>query len=91
MQNSYILKLFVAGSGDKAQKIYAGLSEILQGQVPDRHELELIDVLIFPDKAREFGVFATPTLIKALPEPVRRVVGRLDDAESALMAIELIK
>lgn len=91
MQNSYILKLFVAGNDGKAQKIYAGISEILQGKIPGMHELELIDVLTCPDRAREFGVFATPTLIKASPEPVRRVVGKLDDAESAIMAIELIQ
>jgi hypothetical protein len=55
------------------------------------YKLELVDVLISPDKAKEFGVFATPTLIKESPEPLRRVVGKLDDAESAVMAIDLIK
>jgi circadian clock protein KaiB len=90
MQNSYILKLFVAGNDGKAQRIHAGLSEILQGQIPGIHELELIDVLLNPDKAREFGVFATPTLIKVSPDPVRRVVGKLDDAESAVMAVGLV-
>jgi circadian clock protein KaiB len=90
MKNAYILKLFVAGNDGKARKIYAGLSEILQGAMPGEHELELIDVLLNPDKAMEYGVFATPTLIKELPEPMRRVVGKLDDVESAVMAVGLV-
>lgn len=90
METLYVLKLFVAGNNSKNEKIHLGLVEILQQRSLDRYELELVDVLVSPDIAKKFGVFATPTLMKELPEPVRCVVGKLDDAESANKAIELV-
>jgi len=91
MANAYTLKLFVAGNSDQSQQIYVGLCEVLQGVFPGDYELEVVDVLVYPDKAKEFGVFATPTLIKNMPEPIQRVVGKLNDKDSIVMAVELIK
>jgi circadian clock protein KaiB len=91
MEKPYVLKLFVAGNDGKAQKTYAGLNLILQDVIPNMHVLELIDVLQTPNKAIEYGVFATPTLIKVLPKPMRRVVGKLDDVKNAVIAIDLLK
>ena len=90
MKKLYVLKLFVAGNNDKTQKIHTELNTALQQLTVDNFELELIDALVFPEKAKEFGVFATPTLIKQLPGPVCRVIGKLDDIESAIIAISTL-
>jgi circadian clock protein KaiB len=91
MQQPYNLKLFVAGANSKAQQICDALGEVLEDVLSSDYELELVDVLVNPETARQFGVFATPTLIKDLPEPLRRVVGKLDDKASVAMAIELLR
>jgi circadian clock protein KaiB len=91
MEQPYNLKLFVAGANSKAQQIHKVLEEALTRVLNGHYDLELVDVLLNPDRARQFGVFATPTLIRDVPEPLRRVVGKLDDPDSVAMAVELVR
>ena len=53
------------------------------------YDLEIIDVLEFPDLAEDERILATPTLIKSLPLPLRRVIGDLSDKEKVLMGLEV--
>ena len=53
------------------------------------YDLEIIDVLEFPDLAEDERILATPTLIKSLPPPLRRVIGDLSDKEKVLLGLEV--
>lgn len=53
------------------------------------YDLEIIDVLEFPDLAEDERILATPTLIKSLPLPLRRVIGDLSDKEKVLLGLEV--
>jgi len=60
-----------------------------ESDLSGRYELEIIDVLAHPEKAEQDKILATPTLIKQLPPPLRRVIGDLSDSEKVLLGLEL--
>ena len=60
-----------------------------ESDLSGRYELEIIDVLEHPEKAEQDKILATPTLIKQLPPPLRRVIGDLSDSEKVLLGLEL--
>jgi circadian clock protein KaiB len=85
----YLLRLFVTGSSGRAQQALANLRRICEEELNDRYEIEVVDVLERPDLAENERVLATPTLIKRLPPPLRRVIGDLSDKEKVLLGLEL--
>ena len=60
-----------------------------ESDLSGRYELEIIDVHEHPEKAEQDKILATPTLIKQLPPPLRRVIGDLSDADKVLLGLEL--
>jgi circadian clock protein KaiB len=85
----YLLRLFVAGSSPKAEQALENLHRICEQELSGRYHVEVVDVLERPDLAEEEKVLATPTLIKRLPLPLRRVIGELSDREKVLLGLEL--
>lgn len=65
------------------------MNRICQQELAGRYELEIIDVLEFPNLAEDERILATPTLIKSLPLPLRRVIGDLSDKEKVLLGLEV--
>ena len=87
--SKFHLKLFVAGGDSRAQTAIANLRRICDEELPDQYELEIIDVLEQPDQAEEAKILATPTLIKQLPPPLRRVIGDLSNKDKLLLGLEI--
>ena len=87
--SKFLLKLYVAGKTLRAEQAIANLRRICQGELEGRYELEIIDVVEFPEKAEADKILATPTLIKQLPPPLRRVIGDLSDKEKVLLGLEV--
>lgn len=87
--SKFHLKLFVAGGDSRAQAAIANLRRICDEELPDQYELEIIDVLEQPDQAEEAKILATPTLIKQLPPPLRRVIGDLSNKDKLLLGLEI--
>ena len=85
----YLLKLYVAGKTPRAELAIANLRRICEQELGGRYELAIIDVLESPELAEEARILATPTLIKQLPPPLRRVIGDLSDKEKVLLGLEL--
>jgi circadian clock protein KaiB len=85
----YLLKLFVTGRTPRAETAIANLRRICEDELDGRYELEIIDVLEDPDAAEAEKVLATPTLIKRLPPPLRRVIGDLSDKEKVLFGLHV--
>lgn len=67
----------------------ANLRRICEQELAGRYELEIIDVLEHPQLAEDEKILATPTLIKQLPPPLRRVIGDLSDTEKVLLGLEV--
>src|SRR4051812_22240015 len=89
LSNKYLLKLYVAGSTPRATLAIDNLKRICETDLSGRYELQIIDVLKQPELAEQDKVLATPTLIKQLPPPLRRVIGDLSDADKVLLGLEL--
>lgn len=86
----YLLKLYVAGESVRSSAAIANLRRICEQDLQGRYELEIIDVFESPDQAEDARILATPTLVKALPPPLRRVIGDLSDKEKVLLGLELV-
>ncbi len=86
---TYVLRLYVTGASPRAQVAIANLRRICEQELRGQYELEVIDVLEHPQRAEDDKILATPTLIKQLPPPLRRVIGDLSDKEKVLLGLEV--
>jgi circadian clock protein KaiB len=84
-----LLRLYVTGTSPRAQAAIANLRRICEQELHGEYELEIIDVLKNPELAENDKILATPTLIKQLPPPLRRVIGDLSDKEKVLLGLEV--
>lgn len=83
----YLLKLYVVGGRFSLEKIET-LKKALNRT---GYKIIIIDVIKHPEEAEKDNVLVTPTLIKELPPPVRRVVGQLMEGENILASLDIIK
>lgn len=88
-ERRFVLKLFVCGMSPRTESAVANLRNLCEHELQGDCDLEVIDVLEQPDLAEESRVLATPTLIKLLPLPIRRIIGDLSDQEKLLVSLEV--
>jgi circadian clock protein KaiB len=86
----YKLRLFVTGSTPRSTRAIANMRKICEENLRGRYDLEVVDVYENPDATRELQIIATPTLVKILPEPLRRIIGDLSDKERVLAGLNLV-
>jgi circadian clock protein KaiB len=84
---TYVLKLFVTGKTPRAELAIANIRRICDEDLKGQYRLDIIDVLEHPELAEDEKVLATPTLIKQLPPPLRRVIGDLTNKEKVLFGL----
>jgi circadian clock protein KaiB len=84
-----MLKLFVSGTSPRTERAIGNLRRICEQDLRGQYELEIIDVLEHPQRAEDERILATPTLIKRLPLPLRRVIGDLSDKDKVLFGLEV--
>ena len=82
-------RLYVAGDAPNSAQALANLDAICRAQIPNWHDIEVVDVFKEPGRALADGIFLTPTLIKLWPLPMRRIVGTLSHTEVVLQALGL--
>jgi circadian clock protein KaiB len=87
--SNYILKLYVTGTSPRSDRAISNLRRICEEDLGGRYQLEIIDVLEHPQVAEDDRILATPTLIKQLPPPLRRVIGDLSDKDKVLIGLEV--
>jgi circadian clock protein KaiB len=85
----YVLRLFVTGTTTRSLRAIANMRRICEENLAGRYDLEVIDIYQQPQATRELQVVATPTLVKVLPEPLRRIIGDLSDRERVLAGLNL--
>jgi circadian clock protein KaiB len=87
--SKYVLKLYVTGKSPRTELAIANLRRICEQELANAYELVIIDVLEQPQLAEDDRILATPTLIKHLPPPLRRVIGDLSDRDKVLLGLEV--
>jgi circadian clock protein KaiB len=87
----YVLRLYVAGMSPKSVKAIDNLNRLCQENLEGRYELDIIDLYQSPIFAKDGQIIAAPTLIKELPEPIRRFVGDMSNTEKLIVGLDLEK
>ena len=83
------LRLYVAGQTAKSLQAFANLKRICEDHLADKYHIEIIDLLQNPQLAKGDQIFAIPTLVRKLPQPVRRIIGDLSNTERVLVGLDL--
>jgi circadian clock protein KaiB len=86
----YTLLLFVTGTSDLSMRAIRNVRELCEAHLPDRYELQVIDVNRDASQMSKYDVVAAPTLIKVLPAPARMLVGDLSDTSRVLRALDIL-
>jgi circadian clock protein KaiB len=84
-----ILRLYTAGQTPKSIKAFANLKRICEEHLTGRYQIEVIDLTQNPQLAAGDQILAVPTLVRRLPEPVRRIIGDLSHTERVLVGLDI--
>jgi circadian clock protein KaiB len=83
------LRLYVAGQTAKSLAALANLKKVCEEHLAGKYNIEVIDLLVNPQLARGDQIVAIPTLVRKLPEPIRKIVGDLSKTERVLVGLQL--
>lgn len=83
------LKLYVAGQTAKSLQAFVNLKRICEEHLSGEYRIEIVDLLQNPQLAKGDQIFALPTLVRKLPEPVRKIIGDLSNTERVLVGLDL--
>lgn len=83
------LRLYVAGQTSKSMQAFANLKWICEEHLAGEYHIEVIDLLKNPHLAKGDQILALPTLVRKLPEPVRKIIGDLSNTEKVLVGLDL--
>jgi len=85
----WTLRLYVAGQTPKSLTAFANLKRICEEHLEGRYSIEVIDLLKNPQLADDDQILALPTLVRKLPEPIRKIIGDLSNTERVLVGLDL--
>lgn len=86
----WTLRLYVAGLTPKSITAFANLKHLCETYLQGKYTIEIIDLIEHPELARDDQILAIPTLVRKLPEPVRKIIGDLTNTERVLVGLDLI-
>lgn len=89
-EEHYTLKLYVAGQTPKSLAAFANLKRACETYLQGRYTIQVIDLVEHPRLASEDQILAIPTLVRRLPEPVRKIIGDLSNTERLLVGLDLV-
>lgn len=87
--SEYSLRLYVAGKTAKSVAAFANLSKICETHLAGRYCIEVIDLLENPTLAAGDQILAVPTLVRKLPEPIKKIIGDLSNEERVLVGLDV--
>jgi circadian clock protein KaiB len=85
----YELRLYVAGQTPRSLQAFANLTKICEEFLTGRYRIEIIDLLEKPQLAKGDQILAIPTLVRTLPEPIRKIIGDLSKKEKVLVGLDI--
>jgi circadian clock protein KaiB len=83
------LRLYVAGQTPRAVRAFESLKNICEEHLKGKYSIEVVDLLVSPQLAKGDQIVAVPTLVRKLPEPVRKIIGDLSNVERVLVGLDL--
>ena len=83
------LRLYVAGQTAKSLTAFSNLKKICESHLQGGYDIEVIDLLEQPQLSRGDQILAIPTLVRKLPQPMRKIIGDLSDTERVLVGLDL--
>jgi circadian clock protein KaiB len=88
-KDGYNLRLYVAGQTPRSVAALANLKKICEQHLAGRYEIEVVDLMKNPALAQRHQIVAIPTLIRQLPEPLKRIIGDLSNLEKVLVGLDI--
>ncbi len=85
----YLLRLYVAGQTPKSLAAISNLKKVCEAHLAGHYQIELIDLLKNPQLAAGDQIIAVPTLVRRLPEPLKRIIGDLSNSERVLVGLDI--
>jgi circadian clock protein KaiB len=86
---NFVLRLYVAGQTPKCMRAFSNLKHICEQYLTNRYQIEMIDLLGNPALARGDQILAVPTLVRRMPEPVKKIIGDLSNTQRVLAGLDL--
>ena len=87
----YLLRLYIAGLTPRSEKSIQHVKQVCEKYLKNRYSLEIIDIYQMPQLADGEQILAAPTLVKVLPEPLKRIVGDMTKEKKMLIGLDLIE
>jgi circadian clock protein KaiB len=84
------LRLYIAGETPRSQTALSNLRRYCETHLKGQYEIEVIDLLIKPQLAEGDQIFAVPTLVRKVPQPIRKIIGDLSNEEKVLVGLNII-
>jgi circadian clock protein KaiB len=84
------LRLYVAGQTPRSLAALANLKSFCEEHLGGQYSIEVVDLVEHPELARRDNIVAIPTLVRTLPEPLRKIIGDLSDRQKVLVGLELV-
>lgn len=88
-KTTWELRLYVAGETPRSVTAFANLKQICEEHMAGQYTIEVIDLMLHPQLAKGDQIIAVPTLVRKLPEPVRKIIGDLSNVERVLVGLDL--
>ena len=83
------LRLYVAGQTPKSLAAFQNLRKICEEHLKGQYRIEVVDLLLNPQLAREDEILALPTLVRKIPKPLRKIIGDLSNSEKVLVGLQI--
>jgi circadian clock protein KaiB len=87
---NYELRLYIAGKTAKSVSALANLKKYCEEHLKGQYTIEVIDLLVKPQLAEGDQIFAIPTLVRKVPEPIRKIIGDLSNEEKVLVGLNIL-
>jgi circadian clock protein KaiB len=87
----YVLRLFITGTTPRSARAIQNIRKICEEHLAGRYDLEVIDIYQHPEHARAEQIIVTPTLVKKLPLPLRRLIGDLSDTDRVMVGLDIVR
>lgn len=86
---TWLLRLYIAGETVRAQEALKNLQHYCEEHLKGQYQIEVVDLNKHPERAKQDDILAIPTVVRKVPEPVRKIIGDLSDKEKVLVGLNL--
>lgn len=83
----WTLRLYIAGQTPRSIAALSNLKQICEGEFKGKYKIEVIDLALCPERARQDQIFAIPTLVRQIPVPIRKIIGDLSDKQRVAVTL----